>query len=346
MTRFRWLSAVLVVLGGFAMALPVPSRSFAADSVVAARLGKDPRAGAEARKGDGVSPLREAKSALVDFRSAPFPYLGIIPDKDIPFLDVSDGPRRGHTSGRGGVYWLDETYSDRRSLIYLPAGFDLRRPAVIVVFFHGNNATLSRDVAGRQRVPAQLAASGLNAVLVAPQFAVDALDSSAGNFWTPGAFDRFLREAAGRIAEVYGVPDERLAFERLPVVIVAYSGGYDPAAYAVALGGADRRIRGLILLDGLYDEEDKVADWIAHYRKTIFFFSAFSPSSAGSNQTLQGLLGARHVTYGSGLPNRLTPGTVAFFATDPDTDHDEFVTQAWVPNPLAWVLARIPGYKR
>ena len=72
------------------MAVPVPSRSFAADSIVAARLGKDPRAGTEARKGDGVSPLREPKSALVDFRSAPFPYMGIIPDKDIPFLDVSD----------------------------------------------------------------------------------------------------------------------------------------------------------------------------------------------------------------------------------------------------------------
>ena len=44
----------------------------------------------------------------------------------------------------------------------------------------------------------------MNAVLVAPQFALDALNSSAGNFWTPGDFARFLDEAASRMAELYG----------------------------------------------------------------------------------------------------------------------------------------------
>ena len=53
-----------------------------------------------------------------------------------------------------------------------------------------------RDVVGRQAVVDQLEASGLNAVLVAPQFAVDALDSSAGHFWLPGAFAAFMDEAA------------------------------------------------------------------------------------------------------------------------------------------------------
>src|SRR6478609_7020763 len=126
-------------------------------------------AGATALAADGSAaaehsrrpaPLSEAKMAYVDFRNSPFPYRGIIPEKDIPFLDAVDGTRRGHTSPRAGsVYWEDQKYADRHTLIYFPAGFDLKKPAVIVVFFHGNNATLARDVVARQQVPRQLAES-------------------------------------------------------------------------------------------------------------------------------------------------------------------------------------------
>ena len=66
----------------------------------------------------------------------------------------------------------------------------------MVIYFHGNGATLDRDVRARQQVPRQVTQSGLNAVLVAPQLAVDALDSTAGRFYEPGAFRRFVEEAA------------------------------------------------------------------------------------------------------------------------------------------------------
>ena len=123
-----------------------------------------------------LAPLPASKTALVPFDVSPFPYRGEVPEKNRPFLDVVDGDRHGHASERGGTYWEDQTYSDRRVLLHIPKGFDPRRPALIVVFFHGNEATLARDVRNRQQVPRQVAESGLNAVLVAPQFAVDALD--------------------------------------------------------------------------------------------------------------------------------------------------------------------------
>ena len=134
----------------------------------------------------------------------PFPYRGEVPDKNRPFLDVADGERRGHSTVRGGTYWEDQTYSDQRVLLHIPKGFDPRRPALMVVFFHGNEATLARDVRDRQAVPRQVAESGLNAVLVAPQFAVNALDSSAGRFWEPGVFAQFVREAGERLTQLYG----------------------------------------------------------------------------------------------------------------------------------------------
>ncbi|MCB1488375.1 MAG: alpha/beta hydrolase, partial [Bauldia sp.] len=267
----------------------------------------------------GAAPLAEAKGAYVAFENAPFPYRGIIPHKDIPFIDTVENGRAGHTSPRAGkVYWEDETFSDQRSLIYMPAGFDIDRPAVIVVFFHGNQATLARDVVKRQRVPQQVAKSGLNAVLVVPQFAVDALDSSSGNFWTPGVFAKFLDEATGKIAAVYGDKSKAPVFAKLPVVIVAYSGGYNPAAFAVGVGGAENRIRGLVLLDAVYAEEDQFADWISANKDSAFLFSAFTKSAAANNAVLQQLLTERGTGFSRRLPSQFKPGTVVFFATDPD----------------------------
>src|SRR6266511_2370514 len=111
-----------------------------------------------------LAPLSSPKIALVAFENSPFPYRGEVPEKNKPFIDVIEGDRLGHTSPRGGIYWEDQTYSDRRALLYIPRGFDPRRPALVVVFFHGNEATLTRDVRNRQEVPRQLAESGLIAV--------------------------------------------------------------------------------------------------------------------------------------------------------------------------------------
>jgi hypothetical protein len=291
------------------------------------------------------------KAAMVAFDAAPFPYHGVVPGDpdantdDAPFLDARDGGRRGHTSSRGGVYWEDETYSDRRTLLYIPPGFDLERPAAIVVFFHGNQATLARDVIDRQQVPRQLAESHLNAVLVAPQFAVDALDSSAGGFWQDGAFLRYLREAALHLARLQGGAD-RNDFARLPVILVAYSGGYLPAAYALQVGGAGKRIRGVVLLDAIYDETDKFADWITDHQDSTFFFSAFTASSAGGNGALQDLLMNQGIMFFTEPQRCLDKGDVVFVDTGEGAVHADFVSHAWVDDPLTWVFDRIAGFQR
>ncbi len=129
----------------------------------------------------GVSSIDGATVSLAAFEHSAFPYHGLIPNyqetgKTRPFLDVDENGRLGHSSPRGGIHWEDQTYSDRSVLLAAPQSFDPAKPGVIIVFFHGNNATLSRDVIARQQIVRQLADSGLNAVLVAPQLAVDAQD--------------------------------------------------------------------------------------------------------------------------------------------------------------------------
>lgn len=291
------------------------------------------------------APLPVTRSTLVPFDVSPFPYRGIAPRTGKPFLDVEEGARHGRQTARGGVLWEDTTYSDRRVLITIPRGFDIRRPALIVVFFHGNGATLARDVRDRQQVPRQIIASGLNAVLVAPQFAVDAADSSAGRFWEPGVFAQFLNEAADRLARLHGDARARAVFERAPVVIAAYSGGYHPLAYVLAVGGATERIRGTLLLDALYGDHDKYLDWLAR-KPDAFFVSTYGPLVKPQNEEFRKQLTERGIGFTTSFPPHLVSGINAFLDVGGEVKHNDFVTQAWSADPLKVLLSRVPGYVR
>lgn len=279
------------------------------------------------------------KTVLIPFNTTPFPYRGEIPDQGKPFFDVIEGSRRGHTTLRGGVYWEHPTYTDRRVLLSIPPQFNARKPAIILVFLHGNESRLDRDVRDRQQVPLQLAQSGLNAVLVAPQFAVDAKDSSAGRFWESGIFAKFLDEATERIAKLHGNSALKKTLRKSPVVLIAYSGGYQPAASILAHGGSDQRIRGVILLDALYGQEEKFAEWLTRHHREAFFFSAYTEPARESNEQLQSMLVDRQIRFRNNqLPQSLKAGSITFLTLDPDVEHKDVLIQAWAELPLKHLL--------
>ena len=278
-------------------------------------------------------------TGLEDFETAPFPYHGTVPASGRPFLNVGTEGHWGHVNFRGQVLWESDAFSDDRVLLHIPPGFDPKRPAVMVVFFHGHGANLAQDVSDRQQVPEQITAAGVNAVLVAPQFAVNAADSSAGKFWEPNGFKRFLDEAAVKLARMYG--DQRIAFTfaRMPIVIVAYSGGFAPTLSVLERGGIRSRVRGLVLLDALYGGTGKFADWIADNRST-FFVSSYTPHTAHRNVDLQHLLRKRSVHYSSQLRDSHLQGMVTLLPAG-DVSHRDFVTHAWADNPIKDILLRM-----
>jgi hypothetical protein len=297
-------------------------------------------------KPGGLQPMKESKAQLIAFNASAFPYRGLVPDTRKPFLDVRNGKRLGHTTSKGDICWEDTTYSDRRSLLYLPAGYNPTLPSLMVIYLHGQGATLERDVMNRQAVPRQVAESGKNVALVAPQLAFDAADSSAGNFWRPGHLANYIDEAAERLMRLYGDKRAGPHFNASSVVIVAYSGGYLSAAYALQRGGAAHRVKGVILMDALYGDEEKVAGWAAARRHLGFLLSAYTESTQEWNGNLQGMLGKRRIPFASALPRDLAPGTMAFIACGPWELHGDFMTKAWGPEPLAQALAMIPGYSQ
>jgi hypothetical protein len=286
-----------------------------------------------------MSPTLEAKTSLVDFATAPFPYHGMVPGSNRRFLSSNEQGDGRHVNFRGRVFRESQTFNDDHVLLHIPAGFDPKRPAVMVVFFHGHGAILARDVRDRQQLPEQISAAGVNAVLVAPQFAVDAADSSAGKFWEPDGFKRFLGEAAQKLATLYGDPHSTTTFANMPIVIVSYSGGFGPMLSVLAQGGANSRIRGLVLLDSLYAGIDQFADWIANNR-SAFFVSSYTPHTAHHNADLEHLLAERSVPYASELRRNHLQGMVAFLPAG-DVSHRNFVTHAWADDPIADILARM-----
>jgi hypothetical protein len=291
-----------------------------------------------------LPPLKQAVTSLVPMDSAPFPFDGTRAETHQRFLDVADNGNRGHRTFRGRVLWEKDAYSDPRVLLHIPKGFDPNRPSVMIVFFHGHGATLTRDVLARQEVPEQISEAGVNAVLVAPQLAYDAADSSPGKLWEPGAFASFVKEASDQLTRLYGDPRAARTFANMPIVIVAYSGGYLTAASSLSRGGLKNRVRGVVLLDALYGELDTFAKFITTNR-SAFFVSAYTHSTQRRNAELENILSERDVTIGSVLkPSRLD-GTVTFLPNRDDIRHRDFVNHAWAEHPITDILSRMTEYR-
>lgn len=300
------------------------------------------------RKSDSLPKFAVAnsKTRLVDFELSPFPYDGNIANSNRPFIDVDEHGRRGHRTSRGGVLWEDETYSDQRVLLHIPQGFDVRRPGVIVIFFHGHRAMIGRDVRDRQKVADQIAASRANAVLVAPQFAVAANDSSAGIFWEPGLCAAFLAEAAEQLGILHGGGKVTRIFDEMPVILVSYSGGYLPTAWCLHHGGIDKRIKGVILLDSLYGEMDKYQKWISANKERSFFITTYLGSTRGRNMEMLGWLRERGIPFSTSLDRVLGPGVIDVVPGGPNDNHEDFANKALGGRPIMDMLNRMPDIRR
>ncbi len=200
--------------------------------------------------------------------------------------------------------------------------------------------TAARDVRDRQLVPQQVSDSGVNAVLLAPQLAVDAADSSAGKFWQPGGLKRFVDESAEHLARLYGDPGAAKSFANLPVIIIGYSGGFVPTAWSLEVGGLGNRVRGVFLLDAVYGELDKFASWIVHNRNG-FFVSSYTRYTKRHDQELIQMLREKGITVADEVDGPLRPGSVVFVQTPDGITHRDYVTHAFADQPIREVLARM-----
>jgi hypothetical protein len=58
------------------------------------------------------------------------------------------------------------------------------------------------------------------------------------------------------------------------------------------------------------------------------------------------MLTDRGVAFQNGLPANFASGTVAFHVSPDEFKHADFVTDAWVKDPLRALLRRVSGFSR
>src|SRR5580704_14677081 len=177
--------------------------------------------------------------------------------------------------GRGTTMWLsldqapfpspDAGYRDDTVIVFVPAHYRFRpeEGVATLVHFHGHNTTAERAIVAHQ-LREQMVDSKQNAILVVPQLASFAADSSCGKLETQGGLLRLLEEVvsvAGREGRSTLGDTAFPAGSPLGTACVsAHSGGYHAAACCLRVGGVD--VRETYLFDALYAEVDTFRDWV------------------------------------------------------------------------------------
>lgn len=177
-------------------------------------------------------------------------------------------------------------YQDSTVLAFVPHHHRVARDASVsvVVHFHGHHSMAERAIVAHQ-LREQLFESKQNAILIVPQLAVLAADSSAGKIESPGGLARMIADTLRMLdsAPVRAATGPA-ALPSMPTIgrlcVSAHSGGFHAAAAALRHGGVP--VQEVYLFDALYGEVDVFKDWViagrgkamAARHKLVSYFTA------------------------------------------------------------------------
>jgi len=194
-------------------------------------------------------------------------------------------------------------------LFHLPPGFSPEKPFAFLVFFHGNNSDIQQTDRDYQ-IAEQVDGSGRNVILILPQLAKNATDSSPGKFFNHNAFKSFMVEASEILARRLG--EEHLpALRAAPVFLAAFSGGYKSTAYVLDRGGEDRRIRVVFLIDALYEDLDKFGKWITDGAESRLIAAIYTQGTENNTRELADRISTQRIKINWTWPASLAPGSVS-----------------------------------
>ena len=166
---------------------------------------------------------------------------------------------QGHTY-EGKAYPADVHYDHSTVAIFIPKGFRAGDATNLVFYFHGwrNNVD---DTMKQFKVAEQLAASGVNAVLVLAEGPKNSPDSFGGRLEETGVF-------AGLVSDVLSTLKARgvvAATKPGSIVLAGHSGAYRVMAFILTRGGLTANVREVYLFDALYGQTEKFAHWIDRF---------------------------------------------------------------------------------
>jgi len=274
---------------------------------------------------------------VASLTTAPFPHSG--KDVDPHFFDFTD-PKTGErfrTSRTLERLSEKDHYSDSSVLFHVPKRFNPGKPFFYVVFFHGNRSDVQQCLKD-YRLDEQIESSGKNVILLLPQLAKNASDSSPGKFSRNNAFRTFMQEAAQVLSQKIGKKYRR-PLEQAPLILAAFSGGYKPLACALDRGGTDSQVKGVLLLDALYEDLYIFGRWVLSHDSRGVFVSVFTEGSAcdEKTRTLAQFLNEHRVPFKKEWPKGGFPKNPIFLIGSP-FEHMQIPIEGPPREPLAALL--------
>jgi hypothetical protein len=154
-----------------------------------------------------------------------------------------------------------------------------------IVHFHGHKNHVSKVLTDYKLAP-QLVATKANAILLVPQGPKDAADSGGGKLeLDPGGFAKLIEEVTAYLNSQGKIHTTKVG----RIVLTAHSGGYKVAAAALHLGGMEKQISDVLLLDASYGSLEWFADW-CKADPSHRLVSLFTDHLTEENKELMGLL--------------------------------------------------------
>jgi hypothetical protein len=222
------------------------------------------------------------------------------PEGDIVLRPFANAPYP-HNSREDGFKGSSKTYgpehyTDSTVGIVIPAGYKPGDTVDYIVHFHGHMNHVA-NVLPKYKLPQQLVAAKVNAILIVPQGPKDAADSGGGKLeLDPGAFAKLIEEITAYLKSEGKIKTTAVG----KIVLTAHSGGYKVTAAILHHGGLEKHITDVLLLDASYGSLEWFADWCklspAPEHRLV---SLFTDHLADENDALMRLLdkaGVKHQT--------------------------------------------------
>lgn len=179
----------------------------------------------------------------------------------------------------GKDYPADPHYSDRTVVIFVPKGFRPGKTTDLIFYFHGWRNSVDRTLA-TFRIAEQVAASGVNAVLVLAEGPKDAPDSFGGKLEEAGVFSSLVSDVLSTLKERGVIEKARPG----SIVLAGHSGAYRVISFILLRGGLPENVREVYLFDALYGQVEKYAWWVGHSRGRLVVIH--TPGGGTRPQTL------------------------------------------------------------
>jgi len=246
----------------------------------------------------------------------------------LPSAPFPDAARDAGYTLDDGFYDRDDHYADSSVSVFVPPRWKPRGRVDLVFFFHGWMSSREDAIAGFDLFD-QFSASGIKALLVVPETAVNAPDSFGGKFEDSGGFERFVSDLLDTLDADDIVPGAQVG----RIVLAGHSGGYRVIAAILRRGGLTDEVREVWLFDALYARESAFADWISSRRGRFVCVSSRGSDTVENADSLASILRARGVAMASAEDSDgdeiALGGPVVFLTSDADHfgvvhDHSEF----------------------